>query len=528
MLALDQPDLAVALRRHFGHTDFRDGQVDVIQAVLAGRDTVAVMPTGRGKSLCYQLPALMLPGATIVVSPLVALMKDQTDALLARGIAATYINSSIDPSEQYERIAGLEEGAYRLVYVAPERFRQPAFVSAVSSARIALFAIDEAHCISEWGHQIRPDYLRLPEAIATCGRPPVFAATATATPEVREDIAAQLGLRQPHVVVSGFDRPNLRYVVRFAPGKEAKRAWLSRILGAVPGSAIVYAATRKGVEDVAAFLSRQGHVAVAYHAGMADDARSMAQDRFMGGGARVVVATNAFGMGIDKADVRSVIHYDLPGSLEAYYQEAGRAGRDGQTAFCTLLYSAADRKLREFLIGKSDLAEEDAAALDPALVAQRRKLDLARLSRMVGYAYAERCRRNVILNYFGERKAGTCGRCDVCTGQAGQLGQPAPITQARLPVAPPPSAAARRHSKVDLTLAADPALFEALRARRAEIAKAESVPAFVVFHDATLLEMAARKPQTPHELGAIKGVGARKLERYGAAFLAVVQGHLGS
>ncbi|MBM3270607.1 MAG: ATP-dependent DNA helicase RecQ [Candidatus Sericytochromatia bacterium] len=526
MLALTQPDLAGALRLHFGHAEFREGQTDVIDSLLAGRDTVAVMPTGRGKSLCYQLPALLLPGATVVVSPLVALMKDQTDALAARGIAATFINSSLDPAEQHERISAMEEGAWRLVYVAPERFRQPAFVAAVARARISLFAVDEAHCISDWGHQIRPDYLRLPEAIAACGRPPVLACTATATPEVREDLSLQLGLSDPSVVVSGFDRPNLRYVVRFAPGREAKRAWLMRILGAVPGSQIVYAATRRGVEEVAEFLGRSGVPCAAYHAGLPDEARSAAQDRFMTGAVRVIVATNAFGMGIDKADVRGVVHYDLPGSLEAYYQEAGRAGRDGRTAFCTLLYSAADRKLREFLIDRSDLAGGEAAELDPALVARRRRLDHARLARMVSYAYAERCRRNVILQYFGERKAGACGRCDVCTGQVGSAVQaPPPVPAAPRVAASNPRE--RRERAVASTLAADPALFEALRARRAEIAKEEAVPAFVVFHDATLLEMAAHKPRTAREFAALKGVGARKLERYGAFFLAVVNRHLG-
>jgi ATP-dependent DNA helicase RecQ len=527
MLACETPVLADALRQHFGHAAFRDGQSDVVESVMAGRDTVAVMPTGRGKSLCYQLPALLLPGTTIVVSPLIALMKDQTDALSARGISATYLNSTLDPSEQYERMQGLEEGAYKLVYVAPERFRQGAFVQSVARSRVGLFAVDEAHCISEWGHQIRPDYLRLPEAIAACGRPPVLAATATATPEVREDIALQLGLRDPSIVVSGFDRPNLRYVVRFAPGKDAKRAWLSRILSAVPGPAIVYAATRRGVEDVAQFLARSGHAAVAYHAGMADEDRSAAQDRFMSGQARIVVATNAFGMGIDKADVRAVIHHDLPGSLEAYYQEAGRAGRDGKTAFCTLLYSAADRKLREFLIDKQDLPEDASADLDPALLEARRKLDHVRLKRMVSFAYAERCRRNVILGYFGERKAGTCGRCDVCAGQASQHEPPPLPASASARVSEPRSAKDCHDRAIEATLAADPALFEALRKRRAELAKEEGIPAFVVLHDHALREIAAFKPRTERDLLGIKGVGPRKVERYGKVLLAVVASHLG-
>jgi ATP-dependent DNA helicase RecQ len=336
--------------------------------------------------------------------------------LAGRGIAATFINATLDPSEQFERLAAMRAGAFRLVYVAPERFRQRAFLGALGGTEVALFAVDEAHCISEWGHQIRPDYLRLPAAIAACDRPTVLATTATATPDVRADIAARLGLVRPEVVVSGFDRPNLRYVVRFASGREAKRAMLWRILETVPGPAIVYSATRRGVAEVTAYLRGRGASAVPYHAGMSDEARTAAQDRFMTGAVRVVVATNAFGMGIDKSDVRSVIHHDLPGSLEAYYQEAGRAGRDGRTAFCTLLYSAADRRVREYLIGKNDLA--DTADLDPADLVRYRERDRARLARMVNYAFAERCRRNVILRYFGERARGACGRCDVCAGQA--------------------------------------------------------------------------------------------------------------
>ena len=585
---------AILLAR-FGLEAFRDGQMAVIEAVLAGRDTLAVMPTGRGKSLCYQLPALMLPGVTLVVSPLIALMKDQVDALDARGIPATFINGSLDSQEQYERMDRMADGEYRLVYVAPERFRQKAFLEALSRTQIALLAIDEAHCVSTWGHDFRPDYLRLSEAIAACGRPPVLATTATATPEVRTDIVQQLGLADPAVVVSGFDRPNLRYVVRFARGKAEKRAWLLEILSKVTGSAIVYGSTRKSVDEVSGFLVDQGISAVAYHAGMSDGDRGLAQDGFMSGQVRVVVATNAFGMGIDKADVRVVIHHDLPGTLEAYYQEAGRAGRDGKTAFCSLLYSAADRRIQEFFIdgncpsgdlvrgvfrevarrpakssydiaarlpGKvSGMPVETAlnllerhglierpksgtmivpdpnadplAVIDPLFLDRRRRHEEAKLKRMVGYAYSERCRRNEILNYFGERSSTVCGRCDTCNGQRGepQSEPPALYTVPGRSEAPterseprPPARRRREVAKpaIDPSLAS-PELFEALRAVRVQLAKDHKVPAFVVCHDKTLLEMAARKPRSTGDLLCVSGIGEAKVERYGEAFLAAIE-----
>ncbi|MEB3284687.1 MAG: ATP-dependent DNA helicase RecQ [Candidatus Sericytochromatia bacterium] len=353
------------LRDSFGLTAFREGQYPVVSAILQGQSTLAVMPTGRGKSLCYQLPAVLLPGTALVVSPLIALMKDQVDALLARGIAASYINSALSSDEQAHRLEELRQGAYRVLYVAPERFRQRAFVEALKHVKISLFAVDEAHCLSQWGHDFRPDYLRLRQAWEACGEPPVLAATATATREVRNDIVTQLGLQDPVVVVSGFDRPNLRYVVRHTPSDESKMKKTLEVLARVPGAAIVYAATRKHVEEVTEALVAGGVSAVSYHAGMSDESRERAQDDFMQGHARVVVATNAFGMGIDKSDVRVVIHYDVPGTIEAYYQEAGRAGRDGKPAFCVLLFSPADRYLQEFFIeGSCPNARTIAAVYD--------------------------------------------------------------------------------------------------------------------------------------------------------------------
>lgn len=342
--------LQAALQRHFGHDDFRAGQRPVVEAVLAGRDTLAIMPTGQGKSICYQLPAVMLDGVTLVVSPLIALMKDQVDALTEKGIPATFINSSLDPEEADRRLEALANGEYKLLYVAPERFRNQAFLKALKGVQIARFAIDEAHCLSQWGHDFRPDYLRLKTALEKLGRPPVLAATATATREVREDIVKQLGVDNPAVFVTGFDRPNLRYVVRPASAEAAKLAKTLEIVQKTKGSGIVYASTRKNVEAIAEHLAAAGVTTVAYHAGLHDVARSQAQDDWMDGKARVVVATNAFGMGVDKPNVRFVIHYDMPGTIEAYYQEAGRAGRDQLASYCVLLFSPADRYLQEFFI----------------------------------------------------------------------------------------------------------------------------------------------------------------------------------
>ena len=313
-------DALTALREHFGFENFREGQREVISAILEGHDTVVVMPTGGGKSLCYQLPALMREGATIVVSPLIALMKDQVEALQARHLPATFINSSIDFEEQKALINGVRRGAYKLVYVAPERFRSANFVEALRSACISLFAVDEAHCISSWGHDFRPDYLRLRSAIEEIGRPQTVALTATATPYVRSDIIEQLALREPRAFVSGFDRPNLSINVTHTQ-KEREKITRIKALAATyaGGSGIIYTSTRKSVEQVTARLQTAGLGVVAYHAGMDDAARSRGQDDFMSGRTQIIVATNDFGMGIDKHVIRFVVHYHLPGYIEVYY-----------------------------------------------------------------------------------------------------------------------------------------------------------------------------------------------------------------
>ncbi|MDR3639646.1 MAG: RecQ family ATP-dependent DNA helicase [Isosphaeraceae bacterium] len=344
-------ELERTLHERFGLEQFRPGQREVIEQVLEKRDVLCVMPTGGGKSLCYQLPALLLPGLTLVVSPLIALMKDQVDALRERGLSATLINSTLDPAEQRARMLEIEAGRYELVYVAPERFRSRRFVEMMAKIRPALLAVDEAHCISEWGHDFRPDYARLGHARRQLGSPPCIALTATATDVVRRDIADQLDLQDPAVFVTGFDRPNLGYAVIEARREADKLTALAEALDQNPGPAIVYASSRARCESVAHFLERElRRETVVYHAGVARDERAAAQERFMRGDAEVVVATNAFGMGVDKSDIRSVIHFNIPGTLEAYYQEAGRAGRDGLPAHCLLLYAPGDRFLQELFI----------------------------------------------------------------------------------------------------------------------------------------------------------------------------------
>ncbi|MCJ7705077.1 MAG: RecQ family ATP-dependent DNA helicase [Desulfobacterales bacterium] len=341
------------LNEKFHFSGFRKWQEEIIDVLLKKRDAVVVMPTGSGKSLCYQLPALLLDGVTLVISPLIALMKDQVDGLVQNQVPATFINSALTPSEQGQRLREIQQGRYKLVYIAPERFRNPGFMEGIQSCRVSLFAVDEAHCVSEWGHDFRPDYLRLKGVVERLGHPPVAALTATATSDVRRDIITQLGLKQPVTFVAGFDRPNLCFKVKQVEGETDKIDAILNLLKKEPQRGIIYAATRKNVETVTRALQSMGYKSGGYHAGMEMEARKSVQDRFMEGTLPVVVATNAFGMGIDKADLRFVIHYDIPGSIEAYYQEVGRAGRDGKPAACLLLFNYADTFTQEFFIDGS-------------------------------------------------------------------------------------------------------------------------------------------------------------------------------
>jgi ATP-dependent DNA helicase RecQ len=417
------PDLPSALERHFGHRAFRPGQEEIVRAALAGSDVLAVMPTGSGKSIGYQLPALLLPGTTLVVSPLIALMKDQVDELNRRSIPAAAIHSLMPAGQRREAIERAREGCWRLLYVSPERFANERFAETLAHVPLSRFAVDEAHCVSEWGHDFRPDYRRLAEAAARCvradgveGRPPILAFTATATPEVRADIVSLLALKEPEVFVAGFDRPNLFLDVRRVSGELEKRALLPELVGA--RRALVYAATRKSAERAAEALRWSGLSADAYHAGLDDHERLRVQNDFADGKASVVCATNAFGMGIDRPDVEAVVHYEIPGSLEAYYQEIGRGGRDGRAADAVLLWNYVDVRTREFLIERES-AEEDPRRRreepDPEQRERRRELERRKLRRMIAYADSTGCHRATLLGYFGERdvalRCGACGNC---------------------------------------------------------------------------------------------------------------------
>jgi len=366
-------DATDALRKHFGFDDFREGQREVISTILSGKDAVVVMPTGSGKSLCYQLPAMMMSGSTLVVSPLIALMKDQVDALLSRGLPATFINSAIPDAEQRSRIDALRQGRFKLVYVAPERFRSPRFNAALRSINISLFAVDEAHCVSTWGHDFRPDYLRLKNVIESLGNTRTLALTATATPYVRTDIIQQLGLKSPQTFVSGFDRPNLSIEVIHTQRERDKISRIRKLAKAIDGSGIIYASTRKAVEQVGLNLIDLGLSVAMYHAGLKDAERIRAQESFMTGRKQMIVATNAFGMGIDKPDIRFVVHYQMPGSIEAYYQEIGRAGRDGLPSTCLLLFNYADKNTHDFFIDGSYPGMSVVREVYDALVSTGRK-----------------------------------------------------------------------------------------------------------------------------------------------------------
>ena len=393
--------------------EFRPAQREVIEDVLAGRDVLCVMPTGAGKSLCYQLPAAIEGGLTIVISPLISLMEDQVQQLRDEGITAVLLNSSLSASMQRQVIAELNEGYSGLLYVAPERIFSAQFESVLARLRPKLLAVDEAHCISQWGHDFRPEYSRLGEARERMGMPPTIALTATATEDVRNDIITQLRLNEPTVVVTGFDRPTLRYESRRMAKAAEKDAAMLELLRREPGSCIVYAATRKSVEEVAEFLKAAlgGRLVVPYHAGMDSASRTANQERFMQTDGAVAVATNAFGMGINKPDIRLVVHYNITGTLEAYYQEAGRAGRDGLPARCVVLFSYQDRHLQEFFIGK--LGEENPEA-DVQVLMRRKEHARQKLDLMIQYASTHRCRRKMILDYFGDETAISDCRCDVC------------------------------------------------------------------------------------------------------------------
>ena len=397
-----------ALKRYFGYDSFRPGQEEIVSALLAGRDALAIMPTGAGKSLCYQVPALLLPGLTLVISPLISLMQDQVKGLNAAGIHAAFINSSLTETQIARALDLAAEGSYKLVYVAPERLESPVFRSFSAGADISMVTVDEAHCISQWGQDFRPSYLKILDFIDSLPRRPIVSAfTATATREDKDDIVCTLRLHDPKVLVTGFDRPNLYFQVERTRRKDD---FVIQYLRDHPGeSGIIYCATRKNVDKLQELLTEYGFAATKYHAGLSAEARRKNQNDFIYDTAPVIVATNAFGMGIDKSNVRFVLHYNMPQSMENYYQEAGRAGRDGLPSQCVLLFSAQDVIINKFLLDKKDFAEMDDEEAD--LLRQR---DLQRLQTMERYCQTTECLRNYILAYFGEHPTAPCGNCGSC------------------------------------------------------------------------------------------------------------------
>lgn len=406
------------LKRYFGHSEFRPGQGEVIDHILSGQDCLGVMPTGAGKSMCYQIPALMLGGTTIVISPLISLMKDQVEGLQQSGVSAACINSSLSTAEYFSVLDRASAGEYSIIYVAPERLSTENFLEMCRNITIPLVAVDEAHCVSHWGQDFRPSYLKIAEFVQSLPKRPVLAAfTATATDIVKRDIVKILGLFQPFAVTTGFDRANLYFEVRPTEQKHKDGVLLGIVRELNGRSGIVYCSTRKNVEAVCAFLRLNGVNARCYHAGLPDDERRAAQEDFIYDRCSVMVATNAFGMGIDKSDVALVVHYNMPKDLESYYQEAGRAGRDGGPARCILLYSKGDVRTAEFLI---DHGHED-SELDPEEVEEIRRRDRERLKQMTFYSTTTRCLRHFILSYFGEESSLHCGHCGNCDAEMDTL-----------------------------------------------------------------------------------------------------------
>lgn len=496
------------LKQYFGYDSLRTGQEELINGILAGHDVLGIMPTGAGKSLCYQLPALMLKGITLVISPLISLMSDQVKALNQAGVHAAYINSSLTENQISMALSYASQGRYKIIYVAPERLNTPRFLDFACNADISMLTVDEAHCISQWGQDFRPSYLEIAGFLTRLPRRPIVGAfTATATERVKNDIVASLGLNNPVTMVTGFDRPNLFFrVVTRKGGSQKDNSIINYVKKHEDESGIIYCATKKNVDKLYTLLNEQGISAGRYHAGLSNDERKQNQEDFTYDRIRVMVATNAFGMGIDKSNVRYVLHYNMPQSLEYYYQEAGRAGRDGEEAECVLFFSKQDIMINKFLL------QNKASAGDVASDMQKTANDRRKLQQMINYCETDKCLREFILSYFGDTTPCICNKCSNCVVVEDEEEETYVETGKKR------KKAAQLAGLNELGAA----LFEKLRSVRTELAAEKSVPPYIICSDKTLKDMCAKLPRDKEQLADVYGMGEQKIQNYGEAFVTAV------
>lgn len=490
------------LKKYFGHDDFRQGQAELIDSILCGRDTFGIMPTGSGKSICYQIPALMFKGLTIVISPLISLMKDQVTAIQHSGIEAAFINSSLSYYEYSLTMQMAADGKYKIIYIAPERLMTENFLKFAVSADIAMVAIDEVHCVSQWGHDFRPSYLKIIDFInqLPC-RPVISAFTATATNEVKEDVISILRLINPFIITTGFDRPNLYFEVQKPYSKF--NALCDIVESKKNECGVVYCLTRKIAEEVCENLNAYGYNATRYHAGLNDDERRFNQDDFIFDRKQIMVATNAFGMGIDKSNVSFVVHYNMPKNLENYYQEAGRAGRDGSKAECILLYNGQDIRLNQYIIDNT----QENPAISAEMRSKIKNRDKERLKFITDYCCANECLRKYILKYFNDNYSERCNNCSNCIKTIIRSVEQLNVT----PI----------NDKKTTEIEND--LLEELINARKEIADTAGIPPFSVFTDATLQAMCEKMPRSLADFNNIAGVGMYKMTKYGLKFVNIIK-----